>query len=121
MTLGAQNHFLRHRADTSKSVKGQGSLCISNFHLELRGVARVRENPIELQLVIFGDIRQIYQPKKVSSNVPMLHPKVLQYRTGWDMEAIFCISSTMESSSQFYADVGNCMNCGFNMYACQTY
>ena len=77
MTLGTQNHFLHHCADTSKSIKGQGGLCISNFHLKLREVVRVRENPIELQLVMFGDIRQIYQPKKVSSNAPMLHQNVV--------------------------------------------
>jgi len=57
---------------------------------------RVRKNAIELQLVMFADIRQICQPKKVSSNAPMLHQNALQYRTGWDTEAIFCIPSTAE-------------------------
>jgi len=58
---------------------------------------RVRKNAIELHLVMFGDIRQICQPKKVSSNAPIkMRSKVLQYRAGWDTEAVFCIPSTAE-------------------------
>jgi len=86
-------------------------------------VMRVRENVIELQLVMFGDIRQICQPKKVSSNAPMLHQNAVQgpsisHRMGYGGNLLH---TTYSGDLALCRDGGNCTNRGFNMYACQTY
>ena len=83
----------------------------------------VRENAVELQLVMFGDIRQIYQPKNASSNALMLHQNAVQgpsisHTMGYGGNLLHTIYN---GDLALCRDAGNSTNRGFNMYACQTY